>query len=195
MPDQQRAIFAAVLAAGTASRFGSTKLAVALDGIALIQRAVNAASDVCGDRFVTVLGHEPTAVLKAMDSRSGFVVVNDDHAEGMGGSIAVAARAAEKSAAAMLLILADQPLVTSQHLNALIDEWSGADDEIVATAFAGTEGPPTLFPRGAFDALCRLGGDVGARALLRDGRFRVKTVRFEAAAVDIDTPADLDALA
>ncbi|MDH4003964.1 MAG: NTP transferase domain-containing protein, partial [Gammaproteobacteria bacterium] len=89
----------------------------------------------------------------------------------------------------------DQPLITAHHLQALIDTWSGADDEIMATAFAGTTGPPVLFPRGAFEALGELSGDEGAKSVLRDPRFDVRTVPFEDAAVDIDTPTDLEKLA
>ena len=195
MPDPQQAIFAVVLAAGSASRFGSTKQAAALGGIALVRRSVLAASKACGNRVLTVIGHDPVTVYSAMDSRSGFVIVNDDHAAGIGGSIAVAARALPRSAVAMLLVLADQPLVTATHLRALINAWSGAGDEIVATEFAATLGPPVLFPRAAFTDLASQSGDRGARALLRDRRFRLKSVRFEAAAADVDTPADLDAIA
>ena len=38
-----------------------------------------------------------------------------------------------------------------------------------------------------------LRGDAGARAVLRDSRFRLSSVPFEPASVDIDTTADLAA--
>lgn len=194
MPDQQQTIFAVVLAAGSASRFGSTKQAAVLNGVALVRRSVLAAREACGDRVLTVIGHDSVTVYKAMDSRSGFVIINDDYKAGIGGSIALAARALHGLADAVLLVLADQPLVTAPHLKAVINEWSGDCDEIVATEFAGTMGPPVLFPRAAFADLANLAGDRGGRALLRDSRFRLKTLRFEAAAADIDTPADLAAV-
>jgi molybdenum cofactor cytidylyltransferase len=194
MPDRQHTIFAAVLAAGSSSRFGSTKQAVELDGLSLVQRAMATAAEVCENRVVTVIGHDWATVLKLVNSQSGFAVFNEDYENGLGTSIAAAARACQRCADAMLVVLADQPLITAGHLQSLIDRWSGADDEIVATAFAGTHGPPVLFPSGAFSALHSLMGDQGARALLRDRRFSLKTVHFEAAAVDIDTPADLTAV-
>ena len=64
----------------------------------------------------------------------------------------------------------------------------------MATAYEDTEGPPVLFPTDAFDDLLNLDGDRGARSLLGDPRFKLRSVRFEAAAIDIDTPSDLDAL-
>lgn len=194
MTSPPRKIFAAILAAGGASRFGSTKQAAKLEGIPLVRKAIETAADICGDRVVTVIGHGAETVLAAVAATPGFIVVNEHYEKGLGTSIAVAARTCRKYADAILLLLADQPLITAEHLQALIDNWSGVDDEIVATAFANTMGPPVLFPSGSFSALTALTGDQGAREILRDSRFSIKTVGFEAAAVDIDTPADLASL-
>ena len=187
-------VFAAVLAAGRSRRFGRSKLLEAVNGKPLVRHAAEIARATCGHRSILVTGHESAAVTAAAGAAPQFVIVNDRHAEGMGGSIALAARAVAHTADALLMLFADQPLVTAQHAEALIDAWSGAEDEIVATAFAGTAGPPVLFPRGAFDALGALSGDTGAKPLLQDPRFDVKTVPFEDAAIDIDTPADLEKL-
>ncbi len=191
MQQPQQTVFAIVLAAGTSSRFGGTKQAVEFDGAALVRRALHTATRVCGDNVITVIGHDAATVLRSMQSNSGFLVVNEDFESGLGSSIAAAARACPPQTDALLLMLADQPLVTADHLEALLRRWSGAAREIVATAYADTEGPPVLLPRATFDDLSRLTGDTGARALFRDDRFSLKTVRFEDAAVDIDTPSDL----
>lgn len=182
------------MAAGRSSRFGSTKQLIEISGEPMVRRAAALARDVCGERVITVIGHDCGKVLDALGSDAGFVVVNDDYHRGLSGSIARGVRACAKDADAILLHLADQPLVTTVHLQALVDAWSGGDDEIVATAFDDTQGPPVLFPRGAFDDLQVLTGDNGARALLRDSRFNVRTVRFEPAALDIDEPGDLATL-
>jgi molybdenum cofactor cytidylyltransferase len=187
-------VFAAVLAAGRSLRFGRSKLLETLDGQPLVRRAADVARGACGDRSILVTGHDSATVVAAAGDAPQFVIVNDHHEEGMGGSIALAARAVAHTADALLILFADQPLVTVQHAAALTGAWSGAQDEIVATAFAGTTGPPVLFPRGAFDALAALSGDTGAKRILEDAAVRVRTVRFEDAAIDIDTPADLEKL-
>ena len=194
MPRPPATVFAAILAAGTSSRFGATKQAEKLGGVTLVQRAVQMATRVCGSRVMTVIGHDAGNVLRCMHANSGFIVVNDAYQSGLGSSIAAAARACPAQADALLLLLADQVLVTEGHLNALLNRWSGAPDEIVATAFAGTEGPPVLLPRATFAELRGLTGDTGARALFQDPRFSLRSVPFDDAAVDIDTPEDLDAL-
>lgn len=191
MQDPSQTVFAVVLAAGKSSRFGATKQAVELDGVPLLRRALDSASQACGDRVITVIGHDATTVFRSMNADSGFVMVNEAFDSGLGTSIAAAARACPSQTDALLLLLADQVLVTPKHLRSLLGQWSGADNEIVATAFAGTAGPPALLPRATFEDLRNLTGDGGARGLFRDQRFKLKTVRFEAAAVDIDTRADL----
>lgn len=187
-------VFAAILAAGRSSRFGSTKQLVLARGTPLVRRATAAARQVCGDKVITVIGHDLSRVLAVLEDDSGFVVVNDDYDSGMASSIVRAVSACRGDADALLLLMADQPLVTSEHLQRLLAEWSGSDDEIVATAYAGTAGPPVLFARGVFDELLRLSGDTGARDLLKDERYALRTVSFEPAATDIDTAADLAAL-
>ena len=184
-------MFAVVLAAGCASRYGSTKQLEVVDGKTLVRRAAELARDACGDKTVLVTGHDSATVARAAGNAVRFLVVNDRHTEGLGSSIAAAVKAVSHAADGVLLLLADQPLITVSHLQALKKRWSGADDEIVATSFESTMGPPVLFPRDTFPALSKLSGDRGARSLLKDSRFTIKTVEFEDAAVDIDTPEDL----
>ena len=187
-------MFAVVLAAGCASRYGSTKQLEVVDGKTLVRRAVELARDACGDKTVLVTGHDSATVARAAGNAVRFLVVNDRHAEGLGNSIAAAVKAVSHTADGILLLLADQPLITVSHLQALKKRWSGADDEIVATSFEGTMGPPVLFPRDTFPALAQLAGDRGARHLLKNARFTVRTIEFEDARVDIDTQTDLVAL-
>lgn len=184
-------VFAIVLGAGQASRFGSTKQLAAVGDGTMISRAVEAAAGACGDHTIVVIGHESTAVAKGCEGSPGFLLVNDKHVDGIGTSIAAAVRGIRHLADAILVTLADQPLVTAAHLGAVVESWSGSADEIIATAFAGTSGPPVLFGSGCFDELANLQGDNGGRRLLSDPRYSVKLVEFEAAAIDVDTPEDL----
>jgi len=190
-PGDNNRVFAVVLAAGASNRFGSTKQLQTFDGISLVGRAANLASSVCGNNTILVTGHDSTTVARSAGEAARFVIVNDHYTDGMSSSIAAAASALAHTAGGILFILADQPLIGAEHLQAMLDAWSGSEKEIIATAIADTSGPPVLFPRGTFPELMRLTGDQGARSVLQDPRFTVSTIQFENAAVDIDTPRDL----
>ena len=187
-------IVALVLAAGSARRFGSSKQLAEFDGMPLARRALEVAADVFGDRTMLVVGHDWQAVTQSCSPLPGFLLMNDCHERGLGSSIACATRSVRHAAQAVIVILADQPLVTAEHLRNLRDNWSGADNEIVATGFGDTAGAPVLFPRSCFDDLAVLQGDKGGQHLLSDERFTVRKIVFEPASVDIDTRAALDRL-
>ena len=186
--------FAVVLAAGRSRRFGANKQLQELDGQPLVRRAAALARAVCSENTLLVVGHEWRRVAAAADQQCQFVAINENYDDGIGTSIAVAAKSLAHTADCMLILLADQPLISEDHLHALLSAWSGDDEEIVATAFAGTQGPPVLMPRAVFSDLARLEGDTGARQLLENPDYRLTTVWFDPAAIDIDSPDDLDRL-
>lgn len=190
----QARIFAVVLAAGESRRFGSTKQLASFRGETLVHRASRFARESCGANTVIVVGHKASEVCDAADRQCQFLLVNDRYKDGLGSSIALAANALHHAAGALLLILADQPLITTQHLHELIAAWTGADDNIVATQFDNVRGPPILMPSAAFSFLQKLSGDQGAKHLLENENYRVTTVALDNARIDIDTPEDLKRL-
>jgi molybdenum cofactor cytidylyltransferase len=189
-PESAR-IYAIVLAAGSSSRFGTSKQLAEWDGNVLVKRAADLASSCCSTRSLLLAGHDWQAVRAACRPFPGCFVLNDNHQDGIGSSLALAVRAIRHTASAVLVLLADQPLITTQHLARLIESWSGDEHEIVASSYANTTGVPALFASGCFDQLASLSGDQGARALLQDARFRVREIVFEDAATDIDSVDDL----
>lgn len=189
--DNTESVFAIVLAAGASTRFGSAKQLAELDGTTMVQRASQRATECCGPRNVLVAGHAWRGVVAACTPLSGFIVINDNHKTGMASSIAAGVRAVQHAADAVLIILADQPLITSAHLRALVTAWTSGTADIISTSFAGTTGVPALFARRCFSSLQELHGDHGARALFDDPDFDFQTIAFEGAAIDVDTVDDL----
>jgi len=185
-------VYAVILAAGSASRFGSTKQLAEIDGMSLVARATTTANKVCADRTVVVVGHDAGAVTEELQGTRGFVIVNDGYSEGLGTSLARAVTAISHVASAVIVILADQPNISSQHLENLIGAWNDGDYDIVTTTFSGTQGPPVLFSSACFDELQNLSGDAGGKHLFKDDRFGLQTIEFEPAAIDVDTKKDLE---
>jgi len=184
-------VWACVLAAGTSSRFGATKLIQPYQGKPLVQHALLSARGACPGRVALVVGHDQKSVIEASNGFFDELVINKDHEDGIGTSIAAAARACAKDADAILIILGDQPLVTETHLRNLIDTWSGNENEINSSSFDGITCPPILFPKKAIPALSELRGDSGAKSLLARNDFVVSAIDFPPAGFDIDRPEDL----
>lgn len=187
-------LYAVVLAAGEASRFGSTKQLAIFRGQPLVTGAVRAAESICGPRSLLVAGKDWKKVAAACEPQQGFMILNPRFAEGLATSLAGGIRGIRDVADGALLMLADQPLITSHHLESLVDAWNSSPDSIYATAYADTVGPPVIFPRRFFTDLLELTGDRGAKAVINMNRKNVVTIHLEDAAIDIDRPEDLTKL-
>ncbi len=90
------------------------------------------------------------------------------------------------SAKAVMVVLADMPLVSQQHLRRLRSAFNGTQP--VCSAVKQQRCPPVLFPIAMLAALKSQHGDSGARSLLAQAHF------IEASAAelsDVDDPSDL----
>jgi molybdenum cofactor cytidylyltransferase len=185
-----------VLAAGGASRFGSPKQLAELDGVPLLQHAIDAMLAVPAiDPVVVVLGAEAERVAAAVDLGDARSVVCEAWAEGMAASLRCGVEAVG-DCDWVILTLGDQPRVTPQVIAAVMDQ---ADSAPIGTAavratYGGASGHPVALGRAILPHVAALHGDVGARELL--GHATVRT--FEAGRLcdptDVDTPQELEAL-
>lgn len=159
-----RRVAAVVLAAGFSSRFPGDKLLHWFQDKPLAEHIALTLGRVAVDSRVAICPpHNP--LRRELFRRHGFDVAdNPDPARGMGTSLAVAAeRAIALDVDAMLVCLADMPLVTCEHVDALL----AVDAEVVATEAAGVRSPPIVFARAVLPELLTLTGDHGPRLLQR----------------------------
>lgn len=192
-PAVDKRIFAVVLAAGESRRFGKPKQLARVGGEPMVRIAAKLARTCFGRRSLLVVGHDGERVACAAGGGCEFLVVNDAFREGIGTSIACAASVLAPVADAIVLLLADQPLVEAAHVEKLVDAWSGHERHALLTAYADASGPPALLPRAVFDELRKLDGDRGAHAALERFDLQLDRLRFDAAGLDVDTAADLEA--
>lgn len=194
-----RSISGIVLAAGAGRRFGGTKQLATIDGDPLVQRAIDALVGAGIEDLVLVVGHDAARVRAAVRlPAAGRVVENHRFADGQATSLAVGLASLGTASEAAIVLLADQPGITADHVRALIDGWgSGAGAEpapIVRLRFDDAPGP-ALLAREVWDEVARLEGDTGARAIAERTPERVGEVRVAGPAPrDVDTREDLAAL-
>jgi len=187
-------VYSLVMAAGQASRFGSAKLLAEYRGESLVRRSLNLALQVTGQRTVLIVGGEWQRLFKDCGPIAPFIVHNENYESGMASSIACGTHAIAPVADAVMILLADQPLITSDHLRSMEQAWRASPSSIIATEFDEIAGPPVIFPATCFAALSALSGDAGARAVMQNNSDSVIKIPFADAAMDIDTPEDLQRL-
>lgn len=172
-----------ILAAGQGRRFGSDKLLAPINGVPMglhIARSLEMIDFAA--RFVVCSVASPLAAEFAV---LGFQLLgNDDPARGQASSLHIAVRAAEATTArALLVVLADMPFVTPEHVLSVVQVGRFAASHNGTAAM-----PPALFPRDMWPSLRAAEGDRGARWLL-SGADPVHAAPSELR--DIDVAADL----
>lgn len=181
-----------VLAAGSARRFGGNKLAATVEGAALIRRALSA---VPAERFsrVTVVTQYPEILALARDF-SFTPVLNDTPEAGVSRSIALGLAAIGDCPGALFLV-ADQPLLRRESVDALVTLWQGKPEGIAALGHGGVRGNPCLFPSRLFPELLALQGDRGGSAVIRRHEELLSLLEVDARELrDADTPEALAAI-
>ena len=122
------------------------------------------------------------------------IVINRDWHEGLASSIRAGVTRLPGSCTGVMLVLADQAVVSAEDLRRLAAAWRRQPEYIAAALYCGTAGVPAIFPRSCFSDLAELRGDVGARVVLRRNPDRIVRVPMQSAAFDLDTPEDLLAI-
>jgi len=192
------AVPAIILAAGASRRLGQPKQLVQVGGETLLSRTIRVAREAGADPVFVVMGANGSLLAEQLDLSQVTTVMNPDWEQGIASSIQAGIRAllqVEAGATAALLLVCDQPRLTSEHLIALVGAYEQAGEvRIVASRYAGIAGIPAIFPASQFAGLTALQGDTGARHLLRETKFQMTMIDFEGGEMDIDSPGDLAAI-
>lgn len=187
-------VFMAVLAAGASRRFGEKdKLAARFRGKRLGEWATaHAPMRLIEDECAIVVASRADHPCRTAWEKAGFKIALNARADrGMGTSVALAAALAMKARCdALLIALADMPLVPKAHFEALINAGRSPTD-CVCSSDGERRLPPVIFGAEHFSALSQLDEDVGARTLLKSAKaLRCPPEWLE----DIDTPEALTRL-
>jgi molybdenum cofactor cytidylyltransferase len=187
-------IAALVLAAGASSRMGGpNKLLTPLGGRPLVCRTVEAALGSRCDQTLVVTGRDALAVESVLEAERVSLVRNPDFATGLASSLRAGLAALPADTQAVLVLLGDMPMVSSAHVDRLIQAFDPERPSILVPTYGGRRGNPVLWPRRYFGELRGLSGDTGGRALLAAYASETVAVPIEDSGIltDIDTPDDL----
>ena len=189
MPDPPLRLCAAVLAAGSSTRFeAGPKQLAELRGRPLVSWAVEAALE--SQAFEVVVVVEGAVDVAAAVPAGALLVENPSWAEGQATSLAVAVRTARIGGFdAVVVGLADQPFVGPEAWRAVAE--APSTHPIVAASYEGRRGNPVRLGREVWEELPTT-GDEGARTLMARRPELVGEVACPGSAADIDTQEELD---
>lgn len=182
-----------LLAAGESSRLGSPKQLLVYSGSTLLEHSIEAAQLSHADSVIVVLGANANAIKHEMKNATINIVVNTTWKEGMASTIRCGLQTLVEmnpQVDAVVLMVADQPFVTTELLNNLMDLHIKEQNSIVASKYGTTFGTPVLFAKRFFPELLELTGDVGAKSLIRKYMNETAFVPFPRGTIDIDTMED-----
>jgi CTP:molybdopterin cytidylyltransferase MocA len=160
-----------------------------IGGQPLLRRQTEAALRT-GARVIVALPPDAPGRLRALEGLAAETVTVPDAAQGMGHSLAAAARAAGPGLALMVLP-ADMALIGTAEMTALIAAARSGPERVWRGLSArGTPGHPVVFPARLQMQLAGLTGDRGARDILDAEAAVLVPLKGDAATLDLDTPED-----
>lgn len=182
-----------ILAAGASTRMGQPKQLLHIEGETLLQRAVRIALSTPYRPVMVVLGANLEQIEPSLQGLDVLRVYNPDWASGMGSSIATGLAHLLQQASEIqqvLILVADQPLLNSEHLRTLVSANDNGTCPMVVSRYANTTGVPALFDQSLFADLLALHGAQGAKPVIQKHLDQAAIVDFAAGALDIDTPEE-----
>jgi molybdenum cofactor cytidylyltransferase len=216
---KQRTIAALILAAGSSSRMQREqdhyhKLLLPLGQGTVLSHVLAAALASQAQPIVLVLGHQSTQVrasitpyLDTQAHRDIIITENAAYAQGMSTSLHTGIKVLLNqdhqqqddlpmqdtspfpTCDGVLVLLGDQPLITSGLLNQLIEKRYATGKRIIAPLYNGKRGNPVLFAATLFPELLTVTGDEGGRSVIEKHRTEVETLTIDNSQpwYDVDT--------
>jgi molybdenum cofactor cytidylyltransferase len=182
-----------VLGAGGSERLGRPKQLLPLGDGTLLGHVVGVARACAFDQLVVAIGGAADEVRARVDLSGTDVVVNDDYGEGCSSSIAAALRVVEEHCDVLVLMLGDQPGVSSETVAAL--RAARGDAPLAVCRYDDGRGHPIAFARSVFGSLAALHGDKGVWRLLDAAGDDVAEVPLAGPVpLDVDTAEDYEAV-
>ena len=186
-----------ILAAGASTRLGKSKQLLEWNGKTLLSNTISQAQSINlkelhrKDIYV-ILGADADRIAESIQHSSARIVPNEFWSEGIASSIRCGTEALQHHGQydAMMICLCDQPFITTELLERLIQTFIHSSKNIVSAYYKGSAGAPVVFSSKYFSELLTLSGDKGAKRLIEKYVQDVETLQLENLGIDIDTEDD-----
>ena len=158
-------IWAIILAAGESKRMGLPKMMLTFNGRTMIENVIANVSESKVGKIIVVLGAHREALVKLISKLPVKYCYNDNYKEGMLSSVQCGFRNLPSAYKAVLVFQGDQPLITSDAINEVIEAYLSSGKGIVIPVYKDQRGHPLLIDIKYMDEIERLSPDKGLRSL------------------------------
>lgn len=190
-------IAALALTAGHSRRMGVNKLFLTLNGVSLLEIAIQNLRRLDVDEVFFVTGFEADKLEPILSAEGFRSVRNWEFETGIHSSIQAGLVNVPKDFAAFLVFLCDQPLLRISDVNNLIDAFEKSKATIVVPTYKGQRGNPVLISmKHREKILSTSGGDRGCHYLFSEFPDEILEFPVNNAGVlrDVDTPETYEGL-
>ncbi|MFQ5754123.1 MAG: NTP transferase domain-containing protein [bacterium] len=187
-------VSAILLAAGMSKRMHlGNKLLLNIKGKSVLRWCVENVLKSAASEIVVVAGKDFPEIKSELNELEVSILRNKNYFLGMSTSIMTGIKALNVNSEGALILLADQPLLSTNTINRFLETFQKRGKKIIAAHFKQFIGNPVLFHRSLFPDLLKLKGDVGARSILKHYPEQIATIEIpEVESFDIDTPVDFE---
>lgn len=189
--DEKQNIAILILAAGESSRMSAhVKQILPWNDYNLLGNAIEQSKGSIADTTYVVLGAYEEIIKAEVNFEPNSIIQNPNWKNGLGSSIAAGMDyflSKSLSYDAVLIMLADQPLVDSNYLNKMMGNWIGNSSKIITTQYKSRSGVPAIFGKEYFSELQKLNKDFGAKDIIASHLDLIFALNPEGKEIDIDS--------
>ena len=181
-----------ILAAGKSERMGRPKQLMPFGTSTIMEQTIDNLLHSNVNDIIVVLGYKAEEVREKIGDRPVKITVNRDYQRGLSTSIVAGLKLVDENAQAIMIALADQPVIDSKTINRLIKEFNSHDKGIAIPIYQGERGHPVIFSMRYEEELLGLKGDIGGRQIIEEHPDDVLEVAVASGGINIDIDTESD---
>ena len=185
-------IAAVILAAGESRRMGEPKMLLPFGDATIIRTVIQQAQNGNTNHVQVVLGADAEAIQAHITDLGVEHIVNQQYRKGMLSSVQAGIRSLPEEITAVMILLGDQPMISSGIMDRLIERYRISEKDIVIATADGKRGHPMIFNAAYIPEILSYNEENTLRDLPGKHPGEVEELETGEPGIlrDIDTPAD-----
>ncbi len=183
---------AIILAAGMSTRMGKPKMLLPFGEKSIIETVIKQVNNSALSQTYVVLGSDNEALSNKIQGLNTQNLLNTNYEEGMLSSVQCGLKSLPETTEAVMVLLGDQPMISSSVMDKMITRYKHTDKEILIASHQGKRGHPILIGSRYFKEILEFTSDQSLRDILENHPYDLEEMETENSEIlrDIDTEQD-----